>query len=91
MKEPKKLQILGTFPSGGTISPEEIQTAVNKYLDENPIEGGVEFETDRTLTLKDGILSVNTTDVVEENNTLPITSAAVQTVVGNIGAILDTI
>ena len=53
--------------------------------------GGVYFETDETLTLKDGILSVNTADVVEEDNTLPVTSAAVYETVGNINALLATI
>ena len=53
--------------------------------------GGTEFETDESLILKDGILSVNTADVVEENNTLPVTSAAVYTEVGNINALLATI
>lgn len=64
---------------------------IKKYLDENPIGTGVEFETDETLSLKNGILSVNTANDVEQDNTLPITSAAVYTTVGNIGAILDTI
>lgn len=59
---------------------------------EKSISGGnADFRTDETLILKDGILSVNTTDVAEEDNTQPITSAGVHTVVGNIGAILDTI
>lgn len=53
--------------------------------------GGTAFETDESLTLKDGILSVNTADVVEEDNTLPVTSAAVFTEVGNINALLATI
>lgn len=37
------------------------------------------------------ILSVNTADVVEKDNTLPVTSAAVYTTVGNIEALLETI
>lgn len=53
--------------------------------------GASEFETDETLKFENGVLSVNTTSTMEENNTLPITSAAVYTVVGNINAILDTI
>ena len=53
--------------------------------------GGVYFETDETLTLKGGVLSVNTTDEMEEDNTLPITSAGVFTAVGNINALLGTI
>ena len=49
------------------------------------------FKPDATLTLKEGILSVNTTDVMEKDNTLPITSAGVYTTVGNIEALLNTI
>lgn len=36
-------------------------------------------------------LSVDTADIVEKDNTLPITSAAVYTTVGNIEALLETI
>ena len=53
--------------------------------------GGVDFRTDETLKLKDGILSVNTTDKTEQDNTLPITSAGVFATVGNIEALLKTI
>lgn len=53
--------------------------------------GGARFETDGTLTLKDGILSVNTTNQMEQDNTLPITSAGVYATVGNIEALLKTI
>ena len=76
--------------SGG-VSEEQIATAVEKYLDENPINTGVQFETDATLTLKDGVLSVNTTDQMEQDNTRPITSAGVYATVGNIEALLKTI
>ena len=51
----------------------------------------VGFTTDNTLNFKDGVLSVNTTDSVGNNNTLPITSAAVAVTVGNIETILKTI
>lgn len=54
--------------------------------------GGVDFTTDKTLTLSpEGVLSVNTADVVEADNTLPVTSAAVQVTVGNIEELLKTI
>jgi hypothetical protein len=53
--------------------------------------GNVDFQTDETLTLKDGVLSVNTTNDMEQNNTLPITSAGVFATVGNIEALLKTI
>jgi hypothetical protein len=64
--------------------------AINE-LCENGGGGGVSFTTDETLTLKDGVLSVNTADVVAADNTLPVTSAAVQVAVGNIDALLQTI
>lgn len=53
--------------------------------------GGVSFTTDETLTLKDGILSVNTAKEPDPDNTLPITSAAVAQTVGNIEILLKTI
>ena len=52
---------------------------------------GTKFTTDETLTLKDGVLSVNTTNDMEQDNTLPITSAGVFATVGNIEALLKTI
>lgn len=58
---------------------------------ENLPNAGAQFTTDETLTLEDGVLSVNTAKEVEQDNTLPITSAAVYTTVGNISALLDTI
>lgn len=70
---------------------DDIGAVVEEYLEENPIEGGVDFETDETLTLENGVLSVNTADAVEADNTLPITSAAVNETVGNINALLGTI
>lgn len=53
--------------------------------------GNVDFQVDETLSLKDGILSVNTTNDMEQDNTLPITSAGVFATVGNIEALLKTI
>lgn len=49
------------------------------------------IETDETLSFVDGVLSVNTSKEPEPDNTLPITSAAVYTSVGNINALLETI
>ena len=51
----------------------------------------VSFKVDETLTLENGILSVNTTDKVEQDNTQPITSAGVFAEIGNINALLSTI
>lgn len=73
------------------VSDEQIATAVEKYLAEHPIDPGVQFETDETLVLENGILSVNTTNDMEQDNTLPITSAGVFATVGNIEVLLKTI
>ena len=72
---------------GTTISPEKM---LEKLKDKIP-SGGVDFKTDETLKLENGILSVNTTNEMEQDNTLPITSAGVYATVGNIEALLKTI
>ena len=44
--------------------------------------GGINFTTDETLTLtEENVLVVNLADVVEANNALPVTSAAVKTAI----------
>lgn len=74
------------------VSEQQIATAVEKYLDENPIDQGVNFTPGNALELtQDGVLNVLTTDEAVTDNTRPITSSGVYTIVGNIGAILDTI
>lgn len=50
-----------------------------------------EWEIGEGLKLTDNVLSVDTADAVEEDNTKPITSAAVHTTVGNIEILLATI
>ena len=52
---------------------------------------GIGFTTDETLRLYNGVLSVNRATEPEEDNTLPITAAAVHTTVGNIEILLKTI
>ena len=55
-------------------------------------DGDMSFPIDNeTLIVKNGVLCVNTINDVQQDNTLPITSAAVYATVGNISAILDTI
>lgn len=55
------------------------------------VEASVKFTTDETLTLENGVLSVNTTDSPEGDSTLPITAGAVYTQLGNIEILLGTI
>lgn len=64
-----------------------IAQAVSEYLEKNPVE----LKTDETISMENGVLSVNTTNAMEQDNTLPITSAGVYATVGNIEALLKTI
>lgn len=83
----------------GEVSPEDIQKAVDKYLDENPVrvdiatseKAGIVTVGKNLSITKDGVLSVDTTDSAEQDNTKPITSAGVNLVVGNINALLAII
>ncbi len=53
--------------------------------------GGVDFQTDATLTLKDGILSVNTVNEIIQNAPMPVTSGAVYGEFSKAVALLNTI
>lgn len=83
----------------GEVSPEDIQKAVDNYLTENPIsvdiatteKAGIVTVGKNLSITKDGVLSVDTTDSAEQDNTKPITSAGVNLVVGNINALLAII
>ena len=80
---------IGNLDDLDTTAKNNLVAAINEAMTKGG--GAASFETDNTLILADGILRVNTTDVAEKDNTQPITSAGVDTIVGNIGAILDTI
>jgi hypothetical protein len=89
----------GVLSAEGGGSPEDIQNAVNKYLAENPVrvdiatteKAGIVTVGKNLSITKDGVLSVDTTDSAEQDNTKPITSAGVNLVVGNINALLAII
>lgn len=77
---------LGAVKNGGNVVINEDGTMTA------PESGGnVDFQVGETLKLENGVLSVNTTDNVEQDNTLPITSAGVFATVGNIEVLLKTI
>ena len=65
--------------SVGSVGWNEITDKPFSILDEN------------TLFVENNILKVNTTDNAEADNTRPITSSGVNTIVGNINALLSTI
>lgn len=57
----------------------------------NPVSGAGSYTIGDGLVVKDGKLSVDTATSAEQDNTKPITSAAVFTEIGNINALLATI
>lgn len=57
----------------------------------NPVSGAGSYTIGDGLVVKDGKLSVDTATSAEQDNTKPITSAAVYAEVGNINALLVTI
>lgn len=84
--------------------PDAIKNAVEDYLAQNPPSGGITeipiathdtiggIKIGNNLRISDdGVLSVETAAAAEQDNTLPITSAAVYTAVGNIEVRLSTI
>lgn len=75
--------------SGGTVGPPGPVGPQGPQGEKG--DPGTTFVPDETLSLVDGVLSVNTADAVEEDNTLPITAAAVHTTVGNIEILLSLI
>lgn len=83
----------------GEISDEDIQKAVNNYLEKHPVTispattsalGGVIVGENLSVT-EDGTLSVDTTDDMTADAAKPITAGGVNVVVGNIGALLSMI
>lgn len=82
-------------PAGSPADPSDevynqLMEELNRIFDAITTGGGA-FTTDATLKLENGVLSVNTTDEVAQDNTLPITSAGVAVTVGNIEVLLATI
>lgn len=74
---------------GGEVDQAAVQKIVEDYLKANP---PIPVKAGNGLKIaKDGILSVDTADKAEKDNTKPITSASVYLEIGNINALLATI
>lgn len=90
LKAQNKGNIDLTTASGGAVNSVNGQIG-DVVLDASSVGAQPKFITDETLKLDNGVLSVNTVNDVEQDNTLPITSSAVYTEVGNINILLATI
>ena len=69
-----------------TLDPAEVQLTL--ALDAVNTGGGTSYKIGHGLKVEDGTLMVDTADAVEQDNTLPVTSAAVFVQTGNIEALL---
>lgn len=79
-----------TNPNSVLYVPQELNESQQKQARDNI--GIMPLKTDETLTLNEkNVLSVNTAPNAQEDNTLPITAAAVYNTVGNIEILLETI
>ena len=87
---PKSTMVSDTKAEIAFIPSDPDMPAVDKILLDIP-SGGVQFETDETLTLENGILSVNTIDQVIEDDKRPVTSGAVYQEFSKAVALLKTI
>lgn len=72
---------------GSKMTEEQIQTAVNEYLKQNPIS----FEEGDGIRIEGNKIFVDSADKVEADNTRPVTSAAVHAICGNIETLLNKI
>lgn len=85
---------VGLFYEGAHVS----QFTVNNFngferevIKKSALPDDVTLRTDETLRYENGVLGVNTALDAEQDNTLPITSAAVYETLGNIELLLGTI
>ena len=66
----------------------ENDSEISVGVSETTQTGGQNFRIGNGLKIESNVLSVDTTDSVEKDNTKPVTSAAVYTEIGNIEALL---
>lgn len=81
--------MLQSKKDNASISPRKLTGTMDKIVRIN--EGGEFYPIGDGLKIVDGKLTVDVVDAVEEDNTRPVTSAAVFTTVGNIDALLQMI
>lgn len=88
----KVLGSIGDLNDLDTMDKSTLVAAINEAAKSGGGGGGTSFDIDdHTLKMRDGVMYVNVTNDVEQDNTLPITSSAVAATVGNIETILKTI
>lgn len=84
-------QAAGEARAAAEMIPQDGEPGQVLVRSESGAEWGDAYGIGRGLRLSGGVLSVDAADSVEEDNTLPVTSAAVYVEVGNIEALLATV
>lgn len=82
---------IGDLADLKTYSKDNLVAAINEARNSGGGSGGYNIGPGLKLDAETNTLSVDTAEIVEKDNTKPITSAAVYTEVGNINALLATI
>ena len=81
----------GVFQSGQLVGSVHAEDQLSATVSKPRSVGGTYFTTDeKTLTLKDGVLSVNTAKEVEKGNDLPVTADAVHQEFEIVAALFET-
>ena len=76
------------FVNGQVLNAEELNHMEKGIVDAMK---KADISTDETLSLADGVLSVNVTDTVAADSNRPVTAGAVYREIGNIEILLNTI
>ena len=89
----KILKEIGDLSQLKTTDKSDLVSAINEIYDAMSSGGQIAYKIGYGLKLdvETNTLSVDATNSVEQDNTLPITSAGVYVTVGNINALLGTI
>lgn len=90
VQSPPAAAVSGTDPLPLTLDPAELRLTLTLDAVETG-GGGGSYKIGHGLKVVDGTLQVDTADKVEQDNTLPVTSAAVHVELGNVEALLASI
>lgn len=82
-------ELIFVMTDGSEINVGEISACVTLPVASADTIGGI--RVGESLRITDGVLSVDTATVVQQDNTKPVTSGAVHTEIGNIEALLEKI
>ena len=81
-------ELIGSVGGGGGLSGKLAAGGTLTGQAGGPSGGGLAYQIGSGLKVEEGVLMVDTAERVEEDNTRPVTSAAVYLELGNVQALL---